>query len=110
MRGMKDPSEWQVLDLNSEYAAGNAWNRLNMLLKDDVYVSFFTDDVKSRMCNLFFSDGVLGMDRIIVDSPAMVFATAYDALDASPLAKLLTYQFKTHIAGLVRTAVFAPNH
>jgi hypothetical protein len=106
MHGPPEPDKWKVLNLNDTYAAGMAYSRLTWLMNYDPYVGILNKWTQDALANLIFSDECLGSKSLDNDSWGAEKAI-YQALDRSPLALLLSPQFKSHIASLAKVAVFA---
>lgn len=102
-----DITKWKNITPEESYGLGHVWQRFTLLAKDDPYVGFFSEHVHKQLA--FAVTEAIGddaRDKITVAHPETLRGAVQSVLSKSPLARLLTSEFRTHIAGLFVTATF----
>lgn len=107
MYGPPNLDEWRPIDFDTTYAAGHAYQRLLLTFRYDPYVALFGDDTMKALANLIFSKDVCGDSKIVTRSGDEVELAMVVAFNTSPLARLLSDEFKEHIIDLTIKAIFS---
>ena len=102
--------EWKALDFTDKYAVGMVWQRFQWLMEYDPYAVLFTERTREAICVMLIgnSSGLLVKDDVLVSTDREeLSAKTLRALDISPLGRMLSDEMKSHITGLLMTAIFA---